>query len=271
MPLPQPSADRTCLVTGASSGIGAEIARELARRGHGVTLVARREAPLRELADELAHAHGIRAEVITADLSTEAPGDRLAKEVAERGLAVDVLVNNAGLSTMGPVHRGDAATDAAMVRTNVDAVVHLCCTFLPGMVERGVGAVLNVASIVSFQPLPGQAAYAASKAFVLSYSQAASAELRGTGVTMTVLCPGPVATEFNAVMGMSDAEAGGALPKVMWVPAAKVARQAVKGLAAGRGVVIPGAPNRMAVWGSHLAPRRIVVPILARQHPSLRR
>jgi len=264
------SAVRTAIVTGASSGIGAEIARALAERGHGVTLVARREDRLRALASELTGAHDVRTEVIAADLTDETSRERIAKELPDRGLTVDILVNNAGFSTTGAVQVSDPAREIALVRTNAEAVVHLCSLFLPGMVERGRGAVLNVASTAAFQPLPGQAAYGASKAFVLSYGQATGAELRGTGVTLTTLCPGPVETEFAEQAGFDGDEAEAALPKFMWVPANEVAKAAIDGLEKGRRVVIPGAANRVAAGVAHMTPRRMLLPILARQHPSLR-
>ena len=177
----------------------------------------------------------------------------LVPRVSELGLTVEVLVNNAGLTTMGPVHRADRARELAMVRTDVEAVVDLCTLFLPGMVERGNGAVLNTASTAAFQPLPGQAAYAASKAFVLSYSQAVSAEVKGRGVTVTALCPGPVETGFAESAGMTDDEAAGSLPRVMWVPADVVAKAGVAGLESGRVVVIPGAANKVGAAAGHLA------------------
>jgi short-subunit dehydrogenase len=270
MSLPVPAPDRTALVTGASSGIGAEIARCLARRGHGVTLVARREGRLRELADEVAAASGVRAEVIAADLTDVASRNRIVAQLGERGLTASILVNNAGFSTMGPVAKSDPEREVAMVRTDVEAVVHLCSAMVPGMVERGSGAVINVASTAAFQPLPGQAGYGASKAFVLSYGRALGAELSGTGVTVTTLCPGPVETGFAEAAGISDEEASTALPKLMWVPAAAVAEAAVDGADRGRPVVIPGAPNRLLASIAHHAPRRLVLPILARQHPSLK-
>ena len=269
MTLPAPNPDRTCLVTGASSGIGAEIARLLAARGLGVTLVARTESKLRSLADQLVAASGVRAEVIVADLSDEASRAGIVTELAARELAVNVLVNNAGLTTMGPVHRSDPASELAVVRTDVEAVVHLCSLLVPGMVERRSGAVLNVASTAAFQPLPGQAAYGASKAFVLSYSHALRGELRPTGVTVTVLCPGPVETGFAEAAGLTDAEAADSLPRVMWVPAADVAAAAVRGLDANKAVVIPGLVNRMASAAGWLAPRGALVPMLAKRHPAL--
>jgi uncharacterized protein len=270
MSLPAPAADRTCLITGASSGIGADLARLLARKGHGVTLVARREDRLKVLADELASAHGIRAEVVAVDLSDEAARDGLAAEVARRGLSVDVLVNNAGFSTMGPVHKSDPSREVAMIRTDVEAVAHLCSTFIPGMVERGQGAVLNVASTAAFQPLPGQAGYGGCKAFVLSYSRALAQELRGKGVSVTALCPGPVETGFAEAAGITDEDAADALPKFMWVSSPDVAAQAVAAMEKGRAVVIPGAPNRIVAAMAHLTPRRLLLPVLASRHPSLR-
>lgn len=271
MALPPPGPDSTCLVTGASSGIGAEIARCLAARGLGVTLVARREDRLRALAGELAAAHGIRAEVVAADLADADRRAALPGELAGRGLTVDVLVNNAGFGTTGPVHRADPAREVEMVRVDVEAVADLCTRFLPGMVERRRGAVLNVASTAAFQPLPGQAGYSAAKAFVLSYTQALRAELAGTGVTVTALCPGPVETEFARTSGLGEEDASSALPRFMWVPAPAVAEAAVDGLARGRAVVIPGAANRFTAVAGHLAPRSLLLPLVARRHPALRR
>jgi short-subunit dehydrogenase len=242
----------------------------LAARGHGVTLVARREDRLRTLAGELSSANQVRTEVIGADLTDQASRDGLEKEVADRGLTVDILVNNAGFSTTGPVHRSDSAREVALVRTDVEAIVHLCSLFLPGMVERGQGAVLNVASTAAFQPLPGQAAYGAAKAFVLSYGRAVGAELRGKGVTVTTLCPGPVQTEFAEQAGFDVAEAESSLPKFMWLPAAEVAKTALDGLAKGKAVVIPGVSNRVASRIALNTPRRILLPMLAKQHPALK-
>ncbi len=269
MALPTPKDNTTAVITGASSGIGAEIARELTRRGHGVTLVARREDRLIALADELSGAHRVRAEVIAADLTDADSRAELPVQLQERGLTPDILVNNAGFTTMGPVHRAERAAELALVRTNVEAVVDLCTLFVPGMVTRHRGAVLNTASTAAFQPLPGQAGYGASKAFVLSYGRALGAELRGKGVTVTTLCPGPVETGFAEAAGMTDDEAGEALPKIMWLPAADVARAAVDGLDAGRAVVIPGAANRAAASLAHLAPKSWILPLMVRRHPAL--
>lgn len=270
MALPTPALDRTALVTGASSGIGEEIARDLARRGHGVTLVARREEKLQALADELATAHAIRAEVLAADLADPASRAEVIEAVEERGLTIDVLVNNAGLSTAGPVHRSDVDDELRMVRVDVEAVVDLCSRVLPAMVERGRGAVMNVASVGSFQPLPGQAGYGASKAFVLAYTQGIQGELKGTGVTISALCPGPVRTGFGEAAGLDPAASEAALPSFMWVEAEEVARAGVAGLDKGRGVVIPGPANAVAAQFGRIAPRSLLVPLLARQHPALK-
>jgi short-subunit dehydrogenase len=267
MSLPPPAADRAAVVTGASSGIGAEIARELVHRGHQVVLVARSEDKLRVLADEL----GDGAHVLATDLSARAERAGLLSRIEDRGLVPDVLVNNAGLSTLGPVHRSDPEAELNLVEVDVAAVVDLCSRFLPGMVERGRGAVLNVASTAAFQPLPGQAAYGGAKAFVLSYTHSLSGELARTGVTVTALCPGPVETGFGPTAGFTDEDAHDALPSFMWLPAASVARAAVDGLDRGQVVVIPGAANRVGALFARFAPRRVLVPLLARQHPGLKR
>jgi hypothetical protein len=269
MGLPSAARDRTCLVTGASSGIGAELARELARRGQGVTLTARRKDRLEDLAAELSDTHGVRAEVAAVDLADAEARLALADEIAGRGLTVEMLVNNAGVGTFGPVHDGDATREVTMLRTNVEALAHLCSLFLPGMVERKRGAVLNVASTAAFQPMPGQAGYGASKAFVLSYSHALRAETRGTGVTVTTLCPGPVETEFNRAAGLDEEAATNALPRFMWVKAEDVARLAVDGLDRGRAVVVPGMSNRLGTVAGRHSPAGLVARLVARRHPAL--
>jgi short-subunit dehydrogenase len=269
MSLPAPRPDRTCLVTGASSGIGVEIARRLAARGLGVTLVARTQPALRSLADQLAADHGVRTEVIVADLADQEARAALPAEVESRGLAVNVLVNNAGFSTTGPVHRADPAAELAMVRLDVEAVVHLCTLFLPGMVEHRSGVVLNVASTAAFQPVPGQAGYGASKAFVLSYSYALRGELRSEGVTVTALCPGPVDTGFASAAGLTDEEFLGALPSFMLVSAADVAAAAVAGMDTNKAVVIPGVANKVTAAAGRFSPRSVLVPAVASRHPAL--
>lgn len=268
MALPSPAPDRAALVTGASSGIGAEIARVLAARGHGLVLAARSEAPMRALADELGGK--VRVEVLPLDLTDRAARAALPDRVDELGLAVDILVNNAGFSTLGRVSRSDPEQEMRMVEVDVVSVVDLCSRFLPAMVDAGRGAVLNVASTAAFQPLPGQAGYGAGKAFVLSYTQALAAELEGSGVTATTLCPGPVDTGFGEAAGFSKEDADDALPAVMWVPAPDVARAAVEGMDRGRLVVIPGVANRVGSVFSQVVPRSLLLPFLAKGHPALR-
>jgi short-subunit dehydrogenase len=268
MALPAPAPDRTAVVTGASSGIGTEIARELARRGHRVTLVARSADRLAELAAEITSARGA-ADVLAADLTDRATRAGLLERVTELGATPEILVNNAGLSTLGPVAKADPEAEMAMVELDVVAVVDLCTRFLPGMVERGRGAVLNVASTAAFQPMPGQAGYGAGKAFVLSYTQALVGELRGTGVTATALCPGPVKTAFGATAGFTEEQEDKSLPSIMWVGAEDVAGAAVAGLDKGRAVVIPGVANRVSASLAQVTPRSLLVPILAKGHPGL--
>lgn len=269
MSLPTPGPDRTALVTGASSGIGADLARELARRGHGLVLVARRRERLEELRDELSECD-VRIEVLPADLSERAERARIADEVATTGLAVDILVNNAGLSTIGASWRNPVDAELNMIEVDVAAVADLCTRFVPAMVDRGRGAVLNVASTAAFQPLPGQAGYAACKSFVLSYTRALNGELRGTGVNATALCPGPVRTEFGDAAGFRPGEAEHTLPSFMWEPAADVAKAGVDGLDHGQPVVIPGTLNRLTAAVATVTPKALLVPVMSRFHPALR-
>lgn len=259
MAIPDPSNDSAALVTGASSGIGADIARSLAVRGHNLVLVARREERLAELARELTDEHSVRAEVIAVDLQAKAGRKRLTKAIDELGLRVDVLVNNAGFGTAGLFQRLDGTREAELVRLNCEVVVALCGRYVPAMVERGGGAVLNVASTAAFQPLPTQATYSASKAFVLAFTQALGADLHGTGVTATALCPGPVDTEFAEVAGVTGEF--GSLPDFVTVSSADVAEAGVRGLERGKGVVIPGAINKATAIGGRFTPRSLLLGV----------
>jgi short-subunit dehydrogenase len=265
MALPQPDPNSTALVTGASSGIGAEIARALARRGHGVTLAARREDRLKELAEEISGEHGVRAETVSVDVSDMDARKRLEPELAERGLTVEILVNNAGYGSGGKFIELDGDSEAAMIRTNVESIVALSNIFLPPMVERGRGAMLNLASLISFQPMPFQATYGASKAAVLAFTEAIHEELRGSGVTITAICPGPVRTEFGEMGGFGGADEK--IPGFAWLEADAVAEDAVKGLENGDRVVVPGALNRIAASAGHYTPRSLLLPIVRRVWP----
>jgi uncharacterized protein len=260
--LPAPSTGGLALVTGASSGIGAAIAAELASRGYALVLVARREERLRTLATELEQEHGVDVEVMAYDLSKKGQREKLAEQLREGSRVVEVLVNNAGYGS-----RGDFATNprermVGMVRINVEAVVDLTSLILPGMVERGRGSILNVASMASFQPLPGAAVYGASKAFVLSFSEAIRTELRGSGVTVTAVCPGPVKTEFTEAAGMAGVESD--TPDLIWLSAEDVARSAVNGAAADKRVVVPGVVQRAGTLVGQHSPRSIALPIIQR-------
>jgi short-subunit dehydrogenase len=260
--LPEPSVSNTALVTGASSGIGAAIAAELASRGYSLALVARREERLRTLATELASEHGIDAEVIAADLGDDAERERLQGELRGRGRSVELLVNNAGFG-----HQADFATSprermVEMVRVNVEAVVDLTSRFVGPMVERGRGSVINIASTASFQPLPGSAVYAASKSFVLSFSEAIRTELRGSGVTVTAVCPGPVKTEFTEVAGVEGVEER--TPGAVWMSADEIARHAVEGAAHDKRVVVPGVLNRATALAGQHSPRAVALPLISR-------
>jgi uncharacterized protein len=259
----------TCLVTGASSGLGAEISRELARRGRSVTLVARHEERLRALAEELAVEHDIRVDVVACDVSDADERERLVAELAERELEVEILVNNAGVGSAGRFHGLDASAQLKLVRTNIEAVVALCSAYVPQMVKRGHGAVLNVASLAAFTPIPHQATYSASKAFVLSFTEALSQELRGTGVRATAVCPGPMRTDFLEIAGL--AESVGRVPPALWrlLPSTEAtARAGVNGVSRGRRRVIPGAANRAAGVTLRVLPRTVTLPILRQFEPT---
>lgn len=265
MALPPPSPGSTALVTGASSGIGAEIARLLAGKGHGVTLVARREHRLTALAAELASKRHVRAEVIACDLSNQAAREQLVAAIAGRGLRVTTLINNAGFGSAGRFQELELDGELQMVRTNVEAVVHMCGEYVPSMVARGEGAVLNVASTAAFQPLPRQSTYSASKAFVLGFTEALSADLKGTGVTATALCPGPVRTEFTDQHAGFDSAAS--TPDFVWMSAEDCARAAVRGLERGKRVVVPGVGNRIGSIAGQHAPRSVLLAAARRLYP----
>jgi uncharacterized protein len=269
MPLPTPSPSTTAVVTGASSGIGADLARELVERGHGVTLVARREDRLRELADELSRS-GLRIEVLACDVADPEARAALFGELESRGLTVEVFVNNAGLGTIGPVADSTPEAEITQVRVNVEAVIDFSTRAVQQMVPRGRGALLNVGSTAGYQPFPGQSGYAATKAFVRSYTDGLRAELAGTGVTVAALHPGPVHTEFLERAGIDDGAFGAAFPKFMWVPSRTVAKVGIDALAEDRGSVIPGLQNEIPARIFEFLPRRLLLPLLTSRHPALR-
>src|SRR3712207_4246564 len=260
--LPRPSASSTALVTGASSGIGTEIARELARRGHGLTLVARRRDRLEAIAAELASEHGVRAEVLPCDLLDPDERAKLPDRVAELGLHVGILVNNAGFGTAGPFHRSAVERELQQIRLLVEAVADLTARFLPGMVDRREGAILTVASTAGFSPLPNMAGYGAAKSWARSFSHALHEEVKPKGIAVTALCPGPVETEFFDVSGPTPIEA--VVPRQLWVDAPDVARAGVEALERNKVEVVPGLGMSALMTGSRLMPQEARLPLLGR-------
>jgi len=260
MALPPPTIDSTVLITGASAGIGAELARELAARAHNVTLVARRAERLSALAEELRLTHGIHADVEPCDLADATERAALVARLEAGERTVVGVCNNAGLGTVATLVEAGVEREQQVVRLNVEALHHLTGAFLERMVRDGRGAILNVASIAAFQPLPGFATYAASKAFVQSFSEAVHAELGGTGVSVTCLCPGFTHTEFGANARAAEQEA--ALPEILFMEAPDVARAGVEGMVAGRRTVIPGLANRASMLGGRAMPRSLLLPLV---------
>jgi uncharacterized protein len=242
----------TALVTGASSGIGAELARLLAADGYDVVVVARRATELEALAADLGGAR-----VIVADLADQSSPAKLAAEVPD----VDVLVNNAGVGDYGPFSDADLAKTLAMIQLNVAALTELTRRYVPGMLARGHGRVLNVASTAAFQPGPLMAVYYATKAYVLSFSEAIAEELRGTGVTVTALCPGPTASGFQAgaAMERSRLVKGRRLPS-----AAAVARAGYRALRRGDVVAVVGAGNKLLAASIRFTPRPVIRRLVKR-------
>ncbi len=246
------------LVTGASGGIGAALARELAQHGHDLVLAARGVAAMEALAGELREG-GAGATVIAADLAKPGAAASLADEIAQRGFAIDALVNNAGLGAAGRFDRCDPVRIGEILQVNIVALTELTRLLLPGMIARGHGRVMLVASVAGFQPGPHMAAYFASKAYVLSLGEALAYELRGTGVSVTVLCPGATATNFFTTAGNDNSIMARHLRRMM--PAEDVARLGYRGLAAGRRVVITGAMNRLVALAGRFMPHRITLPV----------
>jgi short-subunit dehydrogenase len=266
MSCPRPDAAATCLITGASAGIGVEIARELAQRGYGVTLSARRPDPLERLAEELRARHGVTAGVIPCDLRDEAQRLQLVEQAQADGQRVDVLVNNAGLGGAGRFHRTARERALDMVRTNILALVDLTRLLIEPMVARQQGAILNVGSTAGFQPIPSEAVYSASKAFVRNFSDALSLDLKGTGVTCTTLCPGPTRTEFAEVAG--NEQLFDELPGALVADARSVAAAGVEAMLAGKRVCVPGMANKIGAVAGGMSPRPVVLKTLELFWPS---
>lgn len=244
------------LITGASSGIGDALAREFARRRYDVVLVARSADKLRALADELSRTHGIKATVIAADLTSPAATIRVVEATRAVG-PLDVLVNNAGFATFGPFADSKLDVEIEEIRLNVEALTDLTRRFLPEIVASK-GYILNVASTAAFQPGPVMAVYYATKAYVLSFSEALWYELRPKGVHVTCLCPGPTKSGFQSRAGQE----GVRLLEFGLMSAETVAVAAVNGLLRGRRVVVPGVMNRLGVLVVRLSPTRVVLGVI---------
>ncbi len=255
------SARPVALVTGASSGIGAALAREAAKDGYDLVLVARRREPMQALAAEL-NAGGADVTVISADLGQAGAAASLVQILEQRGIVVEVLINNAGVGDNGPFYKADTQRIAAMLQVNIVALTELTRLLLPAMIARRRGRIMLVASTAAFQPGPGMAVYYASKSYVLSFGQAIDYELRGTGVTVTTLCPGPTESEFAQVAHMEGVGLFNSPMPIM--SAAEVAQHGFQGLKQGRRVVITGAVNKLLASSSRLSPMSMLLFIANR-------
>lgn len=250
------------LITGASSGIGAELARVFAAHGHELVITARREAALNALADEIAASGRPRPTIIVADLAARDAVATIAAELASRNLEPQHVVNNAGFGLAGAAASLDRADQLAMVDINVRALTELSLAFVDSLARHG-GGILNVASIAGFFPGPGMTVYYASKAYVISFSEALSAELAPRGVRVTALCPGPVATGFQARAGLRAGSIGEGSPLAL--PARRVAEIGYASFIRGDHVVIAGAGNRIAMFFARLIPHALLLPMIERR------
>lgn len=253
-------AKETVLVTGASAGIGRELARLFAADGSDVVLVARRRELLEQLAAEITQTHGVQAQILCADLSDPGAPETLAEQLTRSNVTVDVLVNNAGFGAVGAFAQQPVQQQLRMIQVNLTALTHLARLFLPPMIERGRGGLLNVGSTAGFQAGPGMAIYYATKAFVLSLTEALAEETAGTGVRVTCLAPGPTKTEFAAEARMQSA----LLFHLGPMSATAVARTGYRGFRKGKLIVIPGLGNRLGAFLVRLVPRAVARKVAAR-------
>lgn len=258
---------RWTLITGASSGLGEELARQLAERGANLVLTARSKDKLAALAAQLGAAHGIQARVIVADLAAEGGVLQLTRELDALGLPIDHAIANAGYGTWGAFAEQPAQSQAEMVRLNCEALVALVHHVIPGMIARKRGGVLLVGSTAGFQPTPMFAVYAATKAFVRSFGEALAEEVRGTGVRVSVLCPGPVPTGFQSRAQIDIPPA----QRAAVMSAEECVRRAIAGYSRRRVVIVPGAVNRAGAILASMIPNAVVVPVVRRMMQTRRR
>jgi uncharacterized protein len=252
---PAPGGATTVLVTGASSGIGEALAKCFARGGHRLVLVARSADRLAALAEALKRDFGVTAAVLPADLSQPGAADRLAATLRRRRIAIDILVNNAGVLEHGAFVKIAPARQRELIALNIGALTDLLGAFVPAMVARGSGRVLNVASIAAFQPVPGLAVYAATKAYVLSLTESLAEELRGSGVTVTALCPGITATPLVANALEGDARLAERLPGFLVGAVDAVAEEGCRACLAGEAICVPGLANRATTLAGRALPK----------------
>ena len=240
---------KVALITGASAGLGVEFARQLSKRGHRLVLAARREDRLDALAGELGNTRAV-----AIDLSKANATAKLMADLEAAGEQVEILVNNAGFGLIGRFAELDPKRERQMIDLNVGALTDLCRAVAPGMIKRKSGAILNVASTAAFQPGPKMAVYFATKAFVLSFTEALHEELKPHGVKVTCLCPGPTRTEFGEVAGFGG---NGAFDKVA-MEAGEVVEAGLKGMDRNRAVIVPGLVNKIGAISTRFAPRSVV-------------
>ncbi|MCC6318389.1 MAG: SDR family oxidoreductase [Gemmatimonadaceae bacterium] len=261
MPNVQDKERRLAVITGASEGIGRDLAACYATAGFDLVLVARRETLLRDVATDLAATRGVRCRVVVADLSTSDGCEQVIQAIAPERHRLYALVNNAGLGTHGWFHELPIDRQRTLIDVNVSALTHLTRGVLPWLRANGAGHVMNVASVASFQPGPLMATYYASKAYVLSLSEALHNECRGTGVTVSAVCPGPTRTGFARVAGISPRAKPGGAPAM---DSRVVADLAFRGTMAGRPVILTGFRNRVAAWIGRYLPRTVSAELVRR-------
>jgi short-subunit dehydrogenase len=249
---------KTALITGSSSGIGYALAHCFAVNGYNLVLVSRDQQRLERLAVELRRKARISVKVIAKDLARPTSPDEIVEQLQREGIDVDILVNNAGFGMHGPFSEADVCEQLRLMQLNIASLTHLSRLLLPGMLRKRAGKILNVASTAAFQPGPLMAIYYASKAYVLSLSEALANELRGFGVTVTALCPGPTRTEFQARAGIAHTR----LMSSGIMNAETVADIGYRGLMAGKRVVIPGLGNKLLAIAARWAPRAIVLSVV---------